>query len=124
MGAKGFCFKHNKMISSPSSGCEDFTMKTDEDLKKRLVFEEKDKRQSGSGFEGITVVEKPEDTDDFTLPKEGRVKKKIFIDTEGGEESTVQPKEGYRDQGQNLFLAILLVGVVILIGILIATGVF
>lgn len=124
MGEKGFCFKHSKVISSTSSGCEDFAMKTNGDIKKRWIFEERDKRAGGARTEEITVVERPAGTEGFALPKKSKTKERIFIDSEAGEETMIQPKEGAYAQGENLFLAVLAVGLVVLIIILLTTGVF
>ena len=126
MGERGFCFKHSKVISS-ASGCDDFAPKMDEEMKKRWYLENKGTREHGAeieGFDKITVTEHPSGTEGFTLPKKDRVKEKIFIDTKTEGEMTSKPRTDASEQGQNLFLAILIGGLVILIVILFATGVF
>ncbi|RMF88895.1 MAG: hypothetical protein D6733_07505 [Methanobacteriota archaeon] len=125
LGSKGFCFKHNRTVAASSAGCDDFRLRTDEDLKRRWVFEERDSRRGSPEFEGVTVDEKPVGSEGFALPKKGTVKEKVFIDGEGGEKPLVPPPgTGGSDQGQNLFLAVLLAGLIILAVVLIATGVF
>lgn len=99
-------------------------MKTDEDMKKRWVFEERDERRGGARAEEITVVERAAGTGEFVLPKKTKTKEKIFIDSVIDEEIMGLPKERAYDQGENLFLAVLAVGLVVLIIILLATGVF
>lgn len=126
MGERGFCFKHSKVISS-ASGCDDFAPKIEEEMKKRWSLENKETREHGAeieGFDKITVTEHPSGSEGFALPKKDRVKERIFIDTKPEGETASKPRNDASEQGQNLFLAILIGGLIILILILFATGVF
>lgn len=125
MGEKGFCFKQNKVLSSLQS-CDDFSLKIDEDMKKRWFLDKKDERKKGAlmrGVDNIRVEVKPEGSEEFSLTKKSTVGRKRFIDTEGGDKNTpVSQNTGY-EQEKNLFLAIIVGGIIILIIVLFASGV-
>jgi hypothetical protein len=125
IGEKGFCFKQNKVLSS-SQSCDDFSLKIDEDMKKRWLLEKKDERKAGALIEGVNNIKvevKPEGSEEFSLKKKSKVKEKRFIDTEGGDKITSASQSEEYKQGQNLFLAIIVGGLIILIIVLYASGV-
>ncbi len=124
MGEKVFCFKKSKVMTTPPPYCEDFKPKAAPDKKRRRILEERDDRKGGSEAENIELIEKPMDTEGFKLPKKSMTKDGISIDTEVGEGMNAQNREDELDQGQKLFLAILVGGMLILIAVLFATGVF
>jgi hypothetical protein len=124
MGEKGFCFKKSKVMTNPPAHCEDFKSKTVADKKKRWILEENDTRKGGAEAENIEITEKPSGTEGFRLPKKSKTKGRISFDTEPGEEMKFPPREEALDQGQKLFLAVLVGGVIILIAVLFVSGVF
>jgi hypothetical protein len=111
-------------MASPPSFCEDFKPKTRHDKKRRWILEEKDKRKGGAEAENIELTQNPIGTEGFRLPKKSKTKKRISFDTETGEEMKSPLREEEFDQGQKLFFAILVGGVIILIAVLFITGVF
>jgi hypothetical protein len=124
IGEKGFCFKRRKVMAAPPPHCDDFKSTTRHDKKKRWILEKRDGRKGGAEVENIELTEKPVGTEGFRLPKKSTTMGRSSIDTEGGEEMKFPPGQEEFDQGQKLFLAILVGGVIILFAVLLVTGVF
>jgi hypothetical protein len=126
MGEKDFCFKQGKILSS-AAGCKDYTIKMNSELKKRLVLGKRDDREKGAvaqGIEGVTVVERPSGSEGFSLSKEDIIKEKPFIDKMDEDEREEISEEEDFDEGQKLFLVVLLGGLIVLIIVLFIAGVF
>ncbi len=127
MGDKGFCFKHSKILSSADPACHDFSLKTQKEGKKRFILDKQDERPQGAPLETETIEEPEtqEGTDKTGLRQKSRVKSRIFVDAPSKQTNitNIQLKEEDFDQGQNLFLAIMIGGFIILVIVLFASGV-
>jgi hypothetical protein len=122
MGGKGYCFKHSKVLSS-SEICKDFKLKVTKDTKKRLFIEDSSETGAGEGSDK-TEDELRFSSKGLALEGGGKTKTRVFIDTEGGEGIRPQGVGGDYDKDQRIFLAILMGGLVVLIVVMFASGVF
>jgi hypothetical protein len=125
MGEKDFCFKHDKIVSSAFSGCEDFNPSLKDDLKKRFIMEKTEESTAGAKGEGKLglAVETASGYEEFIGSKKSEVEGKLFLDIEEKGETPSKTSNGF-DQGQKLFLAIIGGGLLVLIIVLFAAGVF
>jgi hypothetical protein len=123
MGEKGYCFKQGKVLSN-SEVCKDFKLKVDKDIKKRLFIEDSAEGRSGPENDKTGVDKLQLEAKGLALGRGGKTKKRVFVDTERGEGTTPQAIGEDYDQDQRLFLVILVGGLIVLIVVMFASGVF